>query len=157
MQDEKITNENIFYKMINMPMRLLMLSEFETEQNKNNIFEILNTNIFDWSFNFEGPNTSSAIFQNKEVFSKLLKDNFHSITELRQFQQDSLEDLLINKKNIFIQNYTGSGKSLIFQLFALLNPGLTVVVSPFVAITLGNLVNFRSDSEISSSTSYCGY
>ena len=135
--------------MMSSPVRLIMLQEFENKENKAEIFKILNQYCFDWSKKFslnkdisnveEGTISPFQVIQDKKLMGKLLKNNFKEITELRGFQKKAMDELILKEHNVFVQNYTGSGKSLIFQLYALLHPGLTVVISPFVAITLGKL------------------
>src|SRR5262249_5700473 len=51
----------------------------------------------------------------------------------RPLQEDIIRDVLA-KKDVFAVLPTGGGKSLCFQLPALVRPGLTVVVSPLIAL-----------------------
>jgi ATP-dependent DNA helicase RecQ len=61
-----------------------------------------------------------------------LSQYFH-FPEFRPGQQDALEHVLAGHDTLVVMP-TGSGKSLIYQLAALQLPGLTLVVSPLVAL-----------------------
>ncbi len=63
---------------------------------------------------------------------KILRNQF-SLQEFRPGQQEAVEAVLGGKDALVVMP-TGSGKSLIYQLPALLLPGLTVVVSPLIAL-----------------------
>lgn len=62
----------------------------------------------------------------------VLRDSF-GLDEFRPGQQEAAEAVLAGRDALVIMP-TGSGKSLIYQLPALLLPGLTVVVSPLIAL-----------------------
>ena len=62
----------------------------------------------------------------------LLKQYF-GFTSFRPLQEEIIRDALAGK-DVFALLPTGGGKSLCFQLPALLQPGLTVVVSPLIAL-----------------------
>ena len=134
--------------MMNNPIRLFMLAESEGDKNKNGLMTLIHKCYFDWStlydaeagdFSFENKIDVNHILSNESQMREILTKNFQNIHTLRGFQKEAMDDLILNKKNIFVQNYTGSGKSLLFQMYAMLHPGMTVVISPFVAITLGNI------------------
>ena len=63
---------------------------------------------------------------------ELLKRYF-GFTSFRPLQREIISDTLAGK-DVFALLPTGGGKSLCFQLPALLHPGLTVVVSPLIAL-----------------------
>ncbi len=63
---------------------------------------------------------------------KTLKDIF-GYTEFRPGQEQPILDLLAGE-NVFCVMPTGAGKSLIFQIPALMGSGLTIVVSPLIAL-----------------------
>ena len=62
----------------------------------------------------------------------LLKQYF-GFTSFRPLQEAIIRDALANK-DVFALLPTGGGKSLCFQLPAMMRPGLTVVVSPLIAL-----------------------
>src|SRR5256886_10727076 len=62
----------------------------------------------------------------------LLKQYF-GFTSFRPLQEEIIRDALAGK-DIFALLPTGGGKSLCFQLPSLTRPGLTVVVSPLIAL-----------------------
>jgi ATP-dependent DNA helicase RecQ len=62
----------------------------------------------------------------------LLKQYF-GFTSFRPFQEEIIRDALAGK-DVFALLPTGGGKSLCFQLPAMARPGLTVVVSPLIAL-----------------------
>ncbi len=63
---------------------------------------------------------------------ELLKRYF-GFTSFRPLQREIIGDTLAGR-DVFALLPTGGGKSLCFQLPALLRPGLTVVVSPLIAL-----------------------
>ena len=62
----------------------------------------------------------------------LLKQYF-GFTSFRPLQEEIIRDALAGK-DVFALLPTGGGKSLCFQLPAMARPGLTVVVSPLIAL-----------------------
>src|SRR5215510_198913 len=62
----------------------------------------------------------------------LLKQYF-GFTSFRPLQEEIIRDVLAGK-DVFALLPTGGGKSLCFQLPAMVRPGLTVVVSPLIAL-----------------------
>src|SRR6185295_2681448 len=62
----------------------------------------------------------------------LLKRYF-GFTSFRPLQEEIIADALAGK-DVFALLPTGGGKSLCFQLPALAGPGLTVVISPLIAL-----------------------
>src|SRR3989344_936846 len=58
---------------------------------------------------------------------------YFGFDEFRFPQKEIISDVL-NKKDVFVLMPTGGGKSLCFQLSALMQDGLTVVVSPLIAL-----------------------
>lgn len=63
---------------------------------------------------------------------RILQEQFH-IDELRPGQEEVIEHVLDGHNTLAIMP-TGSGKSLCYQLPALCEPGVTVVVSPLIAL-----------------------
>src|SRR4026208_327651 len=68
----------------------------------------------------------------KESARSMLVDRFGH-ADFRRGQWDPIKALLEGRDAVVVMP-TGSGKSLIYQLPALLLPGLTVVVSPLIAL-----------------------
>lgn len=113
----------------------------ESDQLKPKTPEIPDVNLGDLNLAEENQISAKAFLESEAFRSKVLSENFEGIETLRPFQSEAMTEIISHRKSLFVQNYTSSGKSLIFQLNALLNPGLTIVITPFVAITLGNLSN----------------
>ena len=68
----------------------------------------------------------------KEAARKLLSDRFGH-KDFRRGQWEPFNALLSGKDTLVVMP-TGSGKSVIYQLPAVLLPGLTIVVSPLIAL-----------------------
>lgn len=75
--------------------------------------------------------TASIMYQLQSLGDALKQ--FFGYTTFRPGQQQIVEEALQNRDLLIIMP-TGGGKSLCFQLPALLKPGLTVVVSPLIAL-----------------------
>ena len=67
-----------------------------------------------------------------ENWLKLLKQYF-GFTSFRPLQQEIITDVLANE-DVFALLPTGGGKSLCFQMPALIRPGLVLVISPLIAL-----------------------
>jgi len=70
---------------------------------------------------------------NKETQLQSLLKQYFGFTSFRPLQEEIIQDAL-NGRDVFAVLPTGGGKSLCFQLPALARPGLTVVVSPLIAL-----------------------
>jgi ATP-dependent DNA helicase RecQ len=71
--------------------------------------------------------------QVQEDFLRSLLKQYFGFTSFRPFQQEIMRDFLAGRDVVALLP-TGGGKSLCFQLPALARPGLTVVVSPLIAL-----------------------
>lgn len=69
---------------------------------------------------------------NRDTLLTALKRNF-GFDSFRPLQEDIIQDALAGR-DVFVLLPTGGGKSLCFQLPALIREGLTVVVSPLIAL-----------------------
>lgn len=67
-------------------------------------------------------------FKMSETYKTVLQEVF-GFSSLRPFQKNVFE-AMINEKDVFVISPTGSGKSLCFQLPALLQEGICIVLSP---------------------------
>jgi len=67
-----------------------------------------------------------------DILEKTLKERFH-LPGFRPLQREIIEGIL-ERKNVIAVLATGGGKSLCFQLPALLTGGLTLVITPLVAL-----------------------
>src|SRR3954465_2652199 len=72
---------------------------------------------------------------------QVLKDTF-GIARLRTGQRAVIEQVLAGRNTLAIMP-TGAGKSLCYQLPALLLPGRTVVVSPLIALMKDQVERMR--------------
>ena len=70
--------------------------------------------------------------QQKKKVLELLK-KYYNFSDFRLGQEQAIDNIL-NKKNTIVVMPTGGGKSLIFQLSALVLEGVTIVVSPLIAL-----------------------
>src|SRR6185312_3586048 len=68
---------------------------------------------------------------------------YFGFTSFRPLQEDIIRDTLAGK-DVFAVLPTGGGKSLCFQLPALVRPGLTVVISPLIALIKDQVVALQA-------------
>ncbi len=78
-----------------------------------------------------------------EPLLPLLKEHF-GFTSFRPFQEKIIRDALAGR-DVLALLPTGGGKSLCFQLPALVRPGLTVVVSPLIALMKDQVDGLRAN------------
>src|SRR6478609_8827537 len=69
---------------------------------------------------------------NTEILHAKLKENF-GFEKFRPNQEDIINSILSGQDTLAIMP-TGGGKSICFQLPALILPGITVVISPLIAL-----------------------
>lgn len=77
-------------------------------------------------------NWSLETFSWSNKLKSLLKDKFN-ISEFRPFQLEAINATL-SKEDVILIMPTGGGKSLCYQLPALIDKGITLVVSPLVSL-----------------------
>jgi ATP-dependent DNA helicase RecQ len=71
--------------------------------------------------------------KNKTEEVKVLLKKYYNFSDFRLGQEEAINNIL-NKRDTVVIMPTGGGKSLIFQLSALVLDGITVVVSPLIAL-----------------------
>ncbi len=72
------------------------------------------------------------IKQKKQELKELLKIHY-GFQKFRPGQEKAIDNIL-NKKNTVVIMPTGGGKSLIYQLPSLILEGVTIVISPLIAL-----------------------
>jgi ATP-dependent DNA helicase RecQ len=75
--------------------------------------------------------------------NEILKQHF-GFDSFRPIQEDAI-DYILAKKDILTVLPTGSGKSLIFQLPTLIMDGVTVVISPLIALMQDQIINLNAN------------
>jgi ATP-dependent DNA helicase RecQ len=80
---------------------------------------------------------------NTNTILEVLKKYF-GFTSFRNIQEQAINHIL-EKKDLLTILPTGSGKSLIFQLPTLMMSGVTVVISPLIALMQDQVVNLRAN------------
>ncbi|MCB8965504.1 MAG: DNA helicase RecQ [Ardenticatenaceae bacterium] len=87
------------------------------------------------------PTQTTPVTLNLPTAQKLLKQVF-GYDDFRPLQADIIQSIL-DKQDALAIMPTGSGKSLCFQLPALMFPGLTVVVSPLISLMEDQVMQLR--------------
>jgi len=82
--------------------------------------------------------------------AKQVLKQYFGFDEFRDFQINPIKAIVEERKNIFIVLPTGGGKSMLYTIPALLFDGITIVVSPLIALMedqVNNLKNHNIKSE----------
>ena len=82
----------------------------------------------------------------KEIDLKASLKNFFGFNEFRGLQEDVIKSVF-NKENTFVIMPTGGGKSLCYQLPALVQQGTAIVVSPLIALMKNQVDAIRGISK----------
>ena len=88
-----------------------------------------------------------------KIDDKTLYELLKNVFGFEQFKgnQEQIIKAVLSGKNVFVLMPTGGGKSLCYQLPALINKGITIVVSPLIALMKNQvdmIRNFGTDSGI---------
>ena len=79
-------------------------------------------------------------FNGIDIYAELKK--IFGFSNFKGFQENVIKDIL-NKKNVLVIMPTGGGKSLCFQLPALLMDGIAIVISPLIALMKNQVDSIR--------------
>lgn len=94
--------------------------------------------------NFE--NSSNNWSSNKFPWSRKIETNLKDIFGIVSFRPNQLEAInaIMGKRDVFVVLPTGFGKSLCYQLPAIISPGLTIVVSPLISLIQDQIMALQS-------------
>jgi ATP-dependent DNA helicase RecQ len=79
---------------------------------------------------------------NRNIKHKVLKDNFGH-NSFREFQEDGV-DAILEGRDLLMILPTGGGKSLVFQLPTLMMDGVSVVISPLIALMQDQVASLQA-------------
>src|SRR3990172_8617353 len=81
-----------------------------------------------------------------DVKNKFLKQNLTELFGYKDFRgnQQAIIEAILDGKNVFVIMPTGAGKSLCYQLPAIMGPGIAIVVSPLIALMKNQVDQLRS-------------
>jgi ATP-dependent DNA helicase RecQ len=93
--------------------------------------------------------TREAIIEHDTTAPPYLLEALHQHFGFKKFKgnQAAIIDTLLNKKDTFVIMPTGGGKSLCYQLPALMSKGTAIVISPLIALMKNQVDAIRSYSE----------
>jgi superfamily II DNA/RNA helicase len=140
-----ISKDNIYFKFINESVKLqIMREDVYCDNVETLIGDKLSKLIVD-----DNPDNALFSFFNPESPSnydddKVLK-HFFGFEKFYDFQTQALNLLRQSEAGCFVNSFTGSGKSLVFQYYALTNPGMTVVIAPYVSIVVDQVKKAPKD------------
>ena len=88
-----------------------------------------------------------------KIEDKTLYELLKNVFGFEQFKgnQEEIIKTVLSKKNVFVLMPTGGGKSLCYQLPALICKGITIVISPLIALMKNQvdmIRNFGTDTGI---------
>lgn len=77
----------------------------------------------------------------KEYLKKELREKF-GILEFRTHQEEIIKDIL-DQRDLLVLMPTGGGKSLCYQLSALISPGFSLIISPLIALIWDQIADLK--------------
>ena len=114
--NNKENNQN--YEIYNLQFKILN----ETKNENNSPYYYSYANLSEWQKNFSWDNDVN--FANKNIFG---------FNNFRPMQREIINAVLSNK-DIFINMPTGIGKSLTYQIPAIIQNGVTIIIMPLIAL-----------------------
>lgn len=124
--------------------------EIITENNKNyNNVKIMKKNIDDISYNFNSFDIDEEDLFMSSPYTEVMTpqlDILRNVFKLEKFRtnQESIIKSILEKKDVFVLMPTGGGKSLCYQIPALIDNGVTIIISPLLSLVhdqISNLLN----------------